>query len=149
MIRLSSVCLLTCFVPTRRQKSYSERNGPSFARIYSISPIACSPTLRTAASPKRIAFPSTLKDAALADTGYRAEPMLEYLASRVSRLTVVDADRALREVGSPKVLNLILLGAAVRSGALRLTAEDLKEAVRRLVPTKFHELNFRALDYES
>ena len=86
--------------------------------------------------------------AALADTGYRAETMLEYLSSRVSRLTVVDAEKALKEVGSPKVLNLILLGAALRSGALGLEAEDLKDAVRRLIPEKFRELNFRALDYE-
>ena len=83
--------------------------------------------------------------AALADTGYRAETMLEYLSSRVSRLTVVDAEKALKEVGSPKV---ILLGAALRSGALGLEAEDLKDAVRRLIPEKFRELNFRALDYE-
>ena len=86
--------------------------------------------------------------AALADTGYRAEDMLEYLSSRVSRLTVVDAEKALREVGSPKVLNLILLGAALREGALGLSPEDLKDAVRRLIPEKFHELNFKALDYE-
>ena len=86
--------------------------------------------------------------AALADTGYRAETMLEYLASKVSRLAVVDAEKALKEVGSPKVLNLILLGAALREGALGLEPEDLKEAVRRLIPEKFHELNFKALDYE-
>ena len=86
--------------------------------------------------------------AALTDTGYSAETMLDYLASRVSRLLVVDADKALREVGSPKVLNLILLGAALRSGALGLEAEDIKDAIRRLIPEKFRELNFRALDYE-
>ena len=86
--------------------------------------------------------------AALSDTGYRAETMLEYLSSRVARLVVVDAEKALREVGSPKVLNLILLGAALRADALGLEAEDLKEAVRRLIPEKFHALNFKALDYE-
>ena len=87
--------------------------------------------------------------AALSDTGYRAEDMLEYLYGRVSALTVVDADAALRAVGSPKVLNLVLLGAALHCGALGLEAEDLKEAVRRLIPEKFHELNFRALEYEA
>ena len=35
--------------------------------------------------------------AALADTGYRAETMLGYLSARVSRLTVVDAEKALNE----------------------------------------------------
>ena len=87
--------------------------------------------------------------AALADTGYRAETMLGYLSARVSRLTVVDAEKALKDVGSPKVLNLILLGAALRTGALGLDAEDLKAAVRRLIPERFHELNFRALEYQS
>ena len=87
--------------------------------------------------------------AALSDTGYRAEDMLDYLAAHVPSLTVVDADRALREVGSPKVLNLILLGAALHCGALGLETEDLKNAIRRLIPEKFHELNFRALEYEA
>ena len=85
--------------------------------------------------------------AALSDTGYRAEDMLEYLSSRVSHLTVVDAEKALKAVGSPKVLNLILLGAALRSRALGLEMEDLKEAVRNLIPEKFRELNLTALNY--
>ena len=50
---------------------------------------------------------------ALSGEEYRAEPMLDYLKARVSSLLVVDAESALREVGSPKVLNLILLGAAL------------------------------------
>ena len=87
--------------------------------------------------------------AALSGTGYRPEEMLAYLSSRVAGLTVVDAEKALQEVGSPKVLNLILLGAALRSGAQGLDPEDLKQAVRRLIPEKFHELNFRALDYKA
>ena len=86
--------------------------------------------------------------AMIGKTSYDPEQMIGYLQKNVENLTVVDADRALREVGSPKVLNLILLGAALRAGALGLEAEDLKEAVRRLIPEKFHELNFRALDYE-
>ena len=87
--------------------------------------------------------------AALSETGYRAEDMLDFLSAHVSRLTVVDAEKALKDVGSPKVLNLILLGAALRTGALGLEAKDLKDAVRRLIPERFHELNFRALAYQS
>ena len=51
----------------------------------------------------------------------------------------------MREIGSPKVLNLILLGAAVRSGAMGLTEADLENANRARIPQKFHELNLRAL----
>ncbi len=86
--------------------------------------------------------------AALSENSYRAEEMLDFLKEHVRHLVIVDTDKALREVGSPKVLNLILLGAALKSGALGLEAEDLKDAVRRQIPEKFHELNFRALDYE-
>ena len=86
--------------------------------------------------------------AALADSGYRAEEMLDYLSVHTDHLAVVDADKALREVGSPKVLNLLLLGAAQRCGVLGLEIEDLKDAVRRIIPSRFHDLNLRALDYE-
>ena len=87
--------------------------------------------------------------AALSESGYRAEEMLDFLSAHVARLTVVDAEKALAEVGSPKVLNLILLGAALRAGALGLEEADLKAAVRRLIPERFLELNLRALAYSS
>ena len=86
--------------------------------------------------------------AALSENAYQAEAMLDYLRGKVSRLIIVDAEKALREVGSPRVLNLILLGAAARSETLGLTPDDLREAVRRQIAEKFHELNFRALAWK-
>ena len=83
--------------------------------------------------------------ASLTGSDYRAQDMLDYLSGKVANLQVIDAERAMREIGSPKVLNLILLGAAVRSGALGLTEADLEAAVRARIPEKFHELNLRAL----
>ena len=85
--------------------------------------------------------------ASLAGTDYSASDMLSFLSRQVKDLRVIDAEKAMRAVGSPKVLNLILLGAAAAGGALGLTAEDLQEAVRARVPEKFHDLNFRALAY--
>ena len=87
--------------------------------------------------------------ASLSAAPYRAEDMLSYLSSHVKDLTVVDAEKALREVGSPKVLNLILLGAAIQAGALGLNEEDIKEAIRIRIPARFHELNFKALAWSS
>ena len=83
--------------------------------------------------------------ASLTGSDYKAQDMLDYLSGKVANLLVIDAERAMREIGSPKVLNLILLGAAVRSGALGLTEADLEEAIRARIPAKFHELNLRAL----
>ena len=71
--------------------------------------------------------------------------MLEYLRAKVPNLLVVDTDAAIRELGNPKVVNVVLLGAAVRSGALGLTAPDLQEVIRERLPEKLHEINFRAL----
>ncbi len=71
--------------------------------------------------------------------------MISFLQAHVENLMVVDAEKALRDVGSPKVLNLILLGAALQSGALGLTEDEIKAAILQKIPEKFHALNFRAL----
>jgi indolepyruvate ferredoxin oxidoreductase beta subunit len=71
--------------------------------------------------------------------------MLQYLRDNVEHLTIVDADKAAEELGSARTLNVVLLGAAVRSGELGLTEEDLEGAVRERVPAKFLEHNRKAL----
>ena len=83
--------------------------------------------------------------ATLSGASYSAEEMISFLQAHVKKLMVVDAEKALQDVGSPKVLNLILLGAALKSDALGLTEDEIKAAILQKIPEKFHELNFRAL----
>ena len=78
---------------------------------------------------------------------YDPDAMIEYLKEHVERLTIVDADKAAGELGSAKVLNVVLLGAALKSGELGLSEEDLENAVREKVPEKFLELNKKALSW--
>lgn len=85
--------------------------------------------------------------AALAGSSYNGDEKVAYLRSVVDRLVVVDTDKACRELGSAKIVNLLLLGAATVSGELGLTVEAIRQAVMDKVPAKFHQLNFRALDY--
>ena len=85
--------------------------------------------------------------AALSGADYRAETMLDYLKAQVRNLVIVPTEKALAEVGSAKVLNLILLGAAVRSGARGFSEEEMRQAVLTRIPAKFHELNLRALEW--
>ena len=85
--------------------------------------------------------------ATLTGETYSAEEMIQFLRTHVKNLMVVDAEKALRDVGSPKALNLVLLGAALTSGALGLTEEEIKAAVLEKIPEKFHALNFRALTW--
>ena len=65
-MRLSVTRLLTVPISKEVQKSISDVKAPLSLRAAMISSMAASPTLRTAASPKRIAPLSTLKFVELA-----------------------------------------------------------------------------------
>ncbi|MEZ3487701.1 MAG: indolepyruvate oxidoreductase subunit beta [Lachnospiraceae bacterium] len=85
--------------------------------------------------------------ATLSGTPYDGNEMIEYLKKYIPRLLIVDTEQACRDIGSSKVLNILLLGAAVHSGSIGLDAADIKEAILGRLPERFHELNFRALAY--
>lgn len=85
--------------------------------------------------------------ATLSGTDYNGEEMITYLEKQVENLLVADTEKACAELGSAKVLNILLLSAAIQSGALGLTEEEIQDVVRERLPEKFHELNFRALGY--
>ncbi|MBP5254075.1 MAG: indolepyruvate oxidoreductase subunit beta [Lachnospiraceae bacterium] len=78
---------------------------------------------------------------------YDAAAMVEYLKKKVERLYIVDTDRALSDLGSPRVLNVVLLGTAVRSRILDITPDEVRAAIRAQVKPAYVELNLRALDY--
>ena len=83
----------------------------------------------------------------LKTSSYDGSEMIAYLKQQVKNLIVVDGLAACREVGSPKVLNMVLLGAALESGVLPFTAEEIKHVMQKRVKPQFYELNCRALDY--
>lgn len=85
--------------------------------------------------------------ATLAGAAYSAREMIAYLQAHVRNLLVVDTEKACTDIGSSKVLNILLLGAAVHSGALGLSEEDIADAIRARLPEKLHELNLQALTY--
>ena len=85
--------------------------------------------------------------ASLAKTGYNGASMIEYLKTQVDQVLVIDTDQACETLGSAKVLNVLMLGAAISTGMLGLEKEDIKQALIKRLPEKLHELNFRALDY--
>ena len=83
--------------------------------------------------------------AMIGQSSYDAPQMIEYLKANVENLVIVDADKAAEDLGSAKTLNVVLLGAALRSGELGLSEEDLIGAIRENVPEKFFDLNKKAL----
>ena len=79
---------------------------------------------------------------------YYLPAIMSYLHERVGEknLSVVDASAAEAALGTAKALNVVLLGAAARAGALGpVTVDDLASAVRALVNPRFLDLDLSAL----
>ena len=79
---------------------------------------------------------------------YDLPAIMSYLRDRVGEksLVVVDSAAAEAELGTARVLNVVLLGAAARAGALGpVTADDLEAAVRATVSPRFLDLDLRAI----
>ena len=76
---------------------------------------------------------------------FDCDEMLEFLRKKAGNLVVVDTDQACAELGSSKVANMVLLGAAGRAGII--SADDLKAAVKQMVKPDFYELNVRAIEW--
>lgn len=91
--------------------------------------------------------------AALKGSDYSGSEMVDYLKSLedsgdISKLVIVDTEVASREVGSPKAVNMILLGAAARGGFLGdIDIEDIRKAMVKKVKPQFVEMNNKALEY--
>ncbi|MGI6590196.1 MAG: indolepyruvate oxidoreductase subunit beta [Eggerthellaceae bacterium] len=84
---------------------------------------------------------------------YRAEDMLAYLEAVAPHFTAVDEQTICREVGSRKVVNIIMLTAAVYLSqnvpyGLRGTTDmaQLRDALQKCIKPRFVELNLTAMD---
>ncbi len=95
---------------------------------------------------KRAVKPTT---ATLTGAAYDGAPMIEYLQKKVAdgHLYIVDGDAAAASLHNPRVLNVVLLGAAVRTGALNLAEEDILGVMDKVIKEKFVELNKKAFMY--
>ena len=85
--------------------------------------------------------------ATLGGGAYDAAAMIAYLQKHAGNLTMLDGDAA-AEDRFPEVLNMVMLGAVLRSGVLPLTLEEVTETMERTVKPQFRELNRKALHIE-
>ena len=73
-------------------------------------------------------------------------PIREHMERAKVRFRAVDADSSARELGSALVANLIVLGFAGEDAGFPFSPEELTEAVRGVSPSRFRDLNLRALE---
>ena len=128
MIRRGTADLLLAFEPAEavRMLPYLREDGTVVVNSHPVMPVT----------------------AALKGTDYTGREMIAYLQENVRHLLVIDGWQAMQDLKNPKVLNVVMLGAALKSGALSfLTEEDLLSAIRSKVKPRFVALNEKALAY--
>ncbi|MCX7773817.1 MAG: indolepyruvate oxidoreductase subunit beta [Clostridia bacterium] len=77
---------------------------------------------------------------------YDTEAMEKALQAKTDKRLIVDGYGLAQQAGSVKAVNVVLLGAAVGSGFLKLSRESFIEAIKSTVSQKFHELNVKAFE---
>jgi len=77
---------------------------------------------------------------------YDAEAMEEALKKATDNLIILDGYSLAREAGSAKAANVVMLGAAVGSGFLSLSRESFVEAIKQVLPQRYHDINIAAFD---
>ena len=128
MIRCGTADLLLAFEPAEavRMLPYLKKGGTVVVNSHPIMPVT----------------------AALKGTDYNGTEMVEYLREHTEHVLVIDGQKAAAVIGNPKTLNVIMLGAALESGALDfLTEEDVLQAIRQKVKPAYVALNEKALRY--
>ena len=83
----------------------------------------------------------------LNNINYSGEKMIAYLRENVKNICVIDTEKAINFLGSAKILNIIMLGFATKTGALGFSREEMRKQIAEKIAPRFHELNFNALDY--
>ena len=91
---------------------------------------------------KKVVQPVT---ASLSGKAFDEKEMISYLEKVAGNVIAVDTDQACQDLGSSKVVNMVLLGAAGKTGLI--SKDELKAALKLLVKPEFYELNVRAIDY--
>lgn len=108
---------------TVRAMSFLKKEGVVVANISAITPIT----------------------AALTE-GYDSEVMIEYLKQEAEKVVFVDGNSLCDQVGSSKVLNVIMLGACIKEGILPFTKEEVVQIITAYLPEKLQALNLKALE---
>ena len=83
----------------------------------------------------------------LAGEVYDVEALLRDLRRRVAALTTIDARQVAEICGTKRALNVALLGAVARQGALPIALEDVERALRTKLSGAVLEMNLKALEF--
>ena len=84
--------------------------------------------------------------ASLEGSSYKVDEILQYLKTRRNKVVFIDGQKLCKIVGSAKVLNVVMLGVAIKEELLPFSKGDVLHTITENLPQKFIELNRRALE---
>ena len=90
--------------------------------------------------------------AALSNSQYDGQAELAYLSAcknsgRLAKLVLVNGTQAIDELGSTRILNVVLIGAALATGRLGISDDAIATAIETLVKPGYVHINKQALSY--
>lgn len=83
--------------------------------------------------------------ASLGKSGYQGNESIRFLKEMVPNCCIIDGSAVCEECGSPKVLNVALLGACAESGAMGLDQQDILSALSMRLKPSLLPMNEKAL----
>lgn len=83
--------------------------------------------------------------AALSAVEYHGSEIINYLKTKIENIVVLDTKSIIKECGSPRVLNVALLGAMAASGVMDISLEEVTTAIGQKVKPEFLAANEKAL----
>lgn len=84
--------------------------------------------------------------ASLGGADYSVAEIIEYLKHSTREVVLVDGEKLCAAAGTAKVLNVIMLGVAIREGLLPFSQEEVLKTIQDHLPNKFLALNNKALE---
>jgi indolepyruvate ferredoxin oxidoreductase, beta subunit len=70
----------------------------------------------------------------------------ELIRGKTARLVAFNATALAKQAGNVLAVNMVLLGALIQTGALPLTGDQVREAMRRKTKAAFLDVNLKAFD---
>ena len=90
--------------------------------------------------------PITPITASLGNMSYEVKSILDFIQKNIKQPIIIDGEKLCRQAGSAKVLNVIMLGVAVKEKLLPFSREQITATLTANLPDKFLDLNLQALN---
>ncbi len=84
--------------------------------------------------------------ASLGGVSYQVADIIQYLQKIGQQVVFIDGQKLCAAAGTSKVLNVVMLGVAIKQALLPFSQEEVLQTISDNLPAKFMDLNKKALE---